>query len=148
MSSKAISGVGTIFRRWNPLKEGSNKWENLSEITAITGPDKSRQTIDVTNLDSTGGYSEFIASFRDGGTVQLKMNFTRATFTLMNDDFEDNDRQNYEIILPDDERTTIEFEGLVTNISMDISLTDKITADTTIKVSGKPTVNSGASSGL
>lgn len=141
--SNAISGVGTIFRRWT-----GTAWANLSEITNITGPSKTRDTIDVTSLDSTGGYKEFIAGFRDGGTVVLAMNFSRTTYDLMNSDFESEDAQNYEIVLPDTENTSLEFQGLVTELPLTIPTDDKVSADVTIKVVGKVTVNSGASSGL
>lgn len=143
MSSKAISGVGTRFRRWN-----GSEWEDIGEINSITGPGKSRDTIDVTSLSSTGGYREFIAGFRNPGTVVLAMNFTRDTYELMNTDFESDDLQNYEIVLPDDEDTSLEFEGFVTELPLTIPLDDKITADITIQVSGRVTMNSGASSGL
>ena len=69
MSSNAISGVGTRFRRWT-----GSTWEDIGEINSITGPGKSRDTIDVTSLSSTGGYREFIAGFRNPGTVVLAMN--------------------------------------------------------------------------
>ena len=141
--SDALSGVGTIFRRWN-----GSVWENISEISNIGGPTKSRDTIEVTNLDSTGGYREFIAGFRDAGTVPLTMNFTRATYDIMNDDFEDDTKQNYEIVIPDSDSTTLEFVGLVTELGLAIPMDDKISADATIKISGAVTVNSGASSGL
>lgn len=145
MASKAISGVGTKFRRWNTDLQ---IWENISEINSITGPSKTRETIDVTSLDSTGGYKEFIASFRDAGQVSLKMNFTRRTYELMNDDYESDTVQNYEIVLNDVEKTTLEFEGLVTEVPLDIPLGDKVTADVVIKVTGRVIINSGASTGL
>lgn len=141
--SNAIAGVGTKFRRWN----GSN-WVDLAEINSITGPGKSRDTIDVTSLDSTGGYREFIGGFRDGGTVSLPMNFTRATYELMNTDFESADLQNYEILLPDTEGSSFEFEGLVTELGLAIPTDDKITADVTIKVSGQIIMNSGSGSSV
>jgi len=143
MASKAISGVGTRVRRW----DGSD-WADVAEINSVTGPNKTRDVIDVTSLDSTGGYREFIAGFRDSGTVSLPMNFTRETYDLMNADFEDQDKQNYEIVLPDTEDTTFEFIGLVTELGLGVPIDDKITADCTIKVSGKVTVNSGANSSL
>jgi len=145
MSSNAVSGVGTLFRRWDTT---TSAWVNIAEINDITGPGKTRATIDVTSLDSTGGYREFIAGFRDAGTVVLKMNFTRATYDIMNNDFESDVIQNYEIVLPDAENTTFEFEGLVTELPLTIPAGDKITADATIKISGQVTINSGASSGL
>lgn len=145
MASNARSGVGTLFRRWNTTL---TEWENIAEIKSITGPNKTRATIDVTSLDSTGGFREFIASFRDAGTVALAMNYTRNTYEIMDADFDVETIQNYEIVLPDVENTTIEFTGLVTELGLAVTTGDAITADTTIKVSGKPVINSGASSGL
>jgi len=139
--SNAIAGVGTKFRRW----DGAN-WVDLAEVNSITGPGKSRDTFDVTSLDSTGGYREFKAGFRDGGTVSLPMNFTRDTYDLMNTDFESDDLQNYEILLPDDESTSFEFEGFVTELGLGIPVDDKVTADVSIKISGSVTVNSGSGS--
>jgi len=141
--SNAVAGVGTLFRRWNPT---TGAWANIAEINTITGPGMSRNTIDVTSLDSTDGYREFIAGFRDGGTVVLAMNFSRAEYDTMWDDFESDDLRNYEIVLPDTEKTTLEFEGLVTELPLTIPPDDKITVDVTIKISGAPVVNSGSAS--
>lgn len=140
--SEAISGVGTKFRRWDSV---AGEWVDVSEITNITGPDKSRGTINVTNLDSIDGYMEFIAGMRDGGSVNLSMNYTRAGYDLMNDDFEDDELQNYEILLPDD--TSLEFQGLVVTVPMTIPYDDKISMDVEIKVSKKVHINSGSGSG-
>ena len=139
--SNAIAGVGTKFRRWN----GAN-WVDISEINSITGAGKTRDTIDVTSLDSTGGYREFIGGFRDGGTVTLPMNFTRSTYDTMNTDYESDDLQNYEILLPDAEGTSFEFEALVTELGLAIPADDKVTADVTLKVSGQIIINSGSGS--
>jgi hypothetical protein len=64
MASDAFAGVGTVFKRGAVA---------IAEITSISGPNLTRGTIDVTNLDSTNGYREFIAGFRDGGEVTLSM---------------------------------------------------------------------------
>lgn len=134
MASNAVAGVGTRFLR-NGLP--------LAEVNSITGPGMTRDFIDVTSLDSTGGYREFTAGFRDGGTVTLNMNFTRATYALMKQDFEDDEEQDYEIVLPDVDATSVEFLGLVTELPLNIPTDDKITADVTIKVSGQVVINSG-----
>jgi len=148
MASNAIAGVGTIFHRWDVTVDSSGgetgTWEKIAEITNISGPDKSRETIDVTSLDSTDGYREFIGSFRDAGSVSLSMNFTRATYETMNDDYESESRQYYEIVLPDG--TSLEFEGLVTDLPLEVTTDDAISADATIKVSGKVHLNSGSGS--
>ncbi|MCK9429647.1 MAG: hypothetical protein M0R17_06545 [Candidatus Omnitrophica bacterium] len=140
-SSNAIAGVGTIFHRWDDV----SSWVELAEINSISGPSMSRETIDVTSLSSTGGFKEFIAGFRDGGTVNLTMNFTRATFSIIYADFEDDSPHFYEIVLPDDVNTSFEFCGLVTECPLDIPTDDKITVSVTIKISGRVAMNSGGS---
>lgn len=139
--SGAKAGVGTQFRRWS-----GSAWVPIAEINSITGPGMTRDTIDVTSLDSVGGYREFIGGFRDGGTVQLTMNFLRASLDTMKTDFEDDTLQGYEIVLPDDETTTLEFSGLVTELPLEIPPDDKITMTVSIKVSGQVTLNSGSGS--
>lgn len=141
MDSEAISGIGTKFRRWNV---GTEVWDEIAEITHIGGPDKSRETIDVTHLGSTDGYREFISGLRDGGTVTLQMHFTRKGYDLMNEDFESDDKQNYEILLPDEDETSYEFRGLVTELPLDIPIDAEISVDVSIKVSGKVVTNSGS----
>ena len=140
MASNAVAGVGTVFNRWD---SDAGKWDAIAEINSITGPIMSRDTIDVTSLDSTGGYREFITGFRDGGTVVLSMNFTRTTYELMKTDFESNVAQNYQIDLPDGENTSLDFEGLVTELPLTIPTDDKITADVTIKITGQVLLSSG-----
>ena len=139
----AIAGVGTKFRRWNA---STGHWVDISDIQSIDGPKKTRDVIDTTSLDATDGYKTFIAGFRDGGTVTLPMNFTRATYEIMNDDYESDLLQNYEILLPDDELTSFEFEALVTELGLGIPADDKVTATVTLKISGKVTINSGSGS--
>jgi len=142
MSSNAFSGVGTKFNRRNASGASSGVWTQMAEINSINGPNKSRATIDVTSLDSSGGYREFIASFRDAGEVTLNMNFTLDTFDDMNVDFEAEAANDYQIILPDTGNTTFDFSGLVTAIGMAVPLDDKVSSDVTIKITGQVTLTS------
>lgn len=140
--SNAIAGVGTVVQKW----DGASAWDVIAEVSNISGPTMSRELIDVTSLDSTGGYREFIAGFRDAGTVVLSMNFTRAGLDIFKTDFEDDTAQNYEIVLPDDDATSLEFEGLVQEMPLTIPADSQITMEVTIKITGEVTVNSGANS--
>ena len=137
MASLAISGVGTVIQRWN----GTSAWEAIAEVTNISGPGLTRDLIEVTSLDSTGGWREFIGGFKDGGTVVLSMNYTRAGLDAFREGFESGTAESYEIVLPDD--TSIEFEGFVQEFPLTIPTDAQITMETTIKVSGAPTFNSG-----
>lgn len=137
----AVAGVGTQFRRWNT---STGEWEAIAQINSIDGPGMSRDTIDTTALDTTGGYRTFIAGFRDAGEVTLEMNFTRDTYEQMLTDFESDTAVNYELVLPDADNTTIEFEGLITELPLTVEPDDKITCEITIKISGQVSIESGS----
>lgn len=131
MASAAFSGVGTTFNRDSVA---------IAEVNSITGPNMTRDFIDVTSLDSTGGYREFIAGFRDGGEITLEMNFTAAGFNDLKDDYESDVAQNYTIILSDVAATTLGFTGFVTSLGVAVPIDDKVTCNVTIKISGQVTI--------
>lgn len=143
--SDAIASVGTTFGRWD---SGLSAWANLSEVNSISGPGMTRELIDVTSLDSTGGYREYLGGFRDGGQVQLVMNFTRANYIKLLADYESDDLGTYRIHFPDDEDTTIVFMGFVMEIPISIAAGEKVTVNCNFKVSGEPVLSSGESSGI
>ncbi len=140
MPSSAISGVGTVFNRSDMAS--SPVFTAIAEVNSIGGPSMTRETIDVTSLDSTGGYREFIAGFRDGGTVELGMNFTVAGYIAFKNDFESDVARDYQIVLPDSGNTTFDFSALVTDLPLDIPTDDKVTVAVTLKISGPVTVAS------
>jgi len=137
--SDAIAGVGTSFKRSDMAS--SPTFSAVAEVNSIGGPTMSREFYDVTSLDSTGGYREFIAGFRDGGEVTLNMNFTAAGYAAMKTDFENDDAVDYQIVLPDTGATTLQFSGFVTGLPLNIPTADKVTCDVTIKVSGQVELN-------
>ena len=141
MASTAVSGVGTKFQRRN-----GSAYVSLAEVNSITGPSMTRAFIDVTSLDSTGGYREFITGFRDAGTISLKMNFTTASYAFIKEDFQKVAANAYKIVLSDPGLSTLEFEGLVTELPLPIPTDDKISADCTIKITGEVIFVSGGSS--
>jgi len=144
MASDAMSSQGILFYRWHTTSPTG--WVSVAEITGVDGPTKSRETLEVTTLDSTEGYREHIPGLREGGTVALAMNFFRDTYDTMNDDFEDDTVQNYLIAIPDDDNTMMEFAGMVTEIPFSAAVGAVITANVTIKVTGKVYTFSGISS--
>ncbi len=135
--SDAISGVGTQFKRGDGAS--SEAFTAIAEVNSISGPGMARDFIDVTSLDSTGGYKEYIGGFRDGGTLTLNMNFTLAGYNAMKDDFEDDDSVNYQVVIPS--QMTLDFAGFVTDLPLDITHTDKITCNVTVKITGEVTLD-------
>lgn len=136
MSSGAFSGVGTVFKR---SATSTGALAAIAEVNSISGPNKSKETIDVTSLDSPDGYREFIGSFRDPGEVVLSMNFTRAGYDALNADFEadaPNDKNPYQIVFSDTDNTTLDFIALVTGATINTPSDDKVMMEITLKISG------------
>lgn len=138
--SNAIAGVGTSFQRESDTSSGV--YVAIAEVMNVNGPTQSRDTIDVTNLDSANGYREFIAGFRDGGEVVLAMNFTVNGYEELHNDFANDSPINYQIVLPDAGEYTLGFAGLVTALPLTIPTDTQITVDVTIKITGAVTSTS------
>ncbi len=133
MSNQVFVGKGTQFLRWN---SSTSTYEAISKVMSIDGLDSTQDTVDITTLDSEGGYREFIGGLRDAGTLSLPMAFQKENYSLLRADFEAEEFVKYQIILPD--LSVFEFNGKVTGLSVAVPLEDKVSANATIKISGKP----------
>jgi len=138
--SDAIAGVGTSFKRGDGTS--AEEFNAIAEVRNITGPGMTRDFIDVTNLDSTGGYREFITGFRDGGELTFTMNFTLAGYDDLFADYSSDDSHNYQVVLADTGATTFEFAGYVTSLPLTIPTDDAVTVDVTIKITGAVSMTS------
>lgn len=139
--TNAISAVGALLKKYT-----GSAWASVGEVTTISGPNMSRETIDVTSLASTGGYREFITGLRNPGTITFTMNFNRTDYDTMKTDFESDSAVDYEMILPDDEKTSLEFTALVTEMPLNLDPSSQITCNVTMQISGPVVVNSGSGS--
>jgi predicted secreted protein len=129
-ATQAIAGYGTILTR------GVNQ---IAELTSISGPSVSADSIDVTNFSSPNSYREFIRGFKDGGEVSLEGNFiagdTDGQIGLMTD-FEAGTVQSFVITLTNG--TTWTFSAVVIKFETTEPFDSKVGFSCTLKVSGKP----------
>jgi predicted secreted protein len=120
----------------------------IGQMKDISGPNMSRDTIDVTNHDSPGGYREFLASIRDGGEITFAVEYDPGDETHDQDTgllylFGLDVRTNFQLIFPvesDNGYWGYTFSGLVTGFSPKEPVDGSITADITIKVGGAVTL--------
>lgn len=113
----------------------------IANVTSISGPERSRDTIDVTAHDSPDGWMEFIGSLKDGGELSCDINYDPAEITHdLDDDFGDVDPRKWKIvILPDTaDEYTWTLNGILTKLGDEFPYDDKMGRSMTIKVSGKP----------
>lgn len=133
---------GTEFRRATGTAPGTT-YETIANVTNIGGPERTRETIDVTSHDSPGQWMEFIGGLKDGGEISLDINYDPAESTHdIDDDFDDVLPRNYRVvILPDTEdEHTWTISGIMTNVGDEFPYDDKMGRSITIKVTGKPTL--------
>lgn len=126
-----VRSVGTTFMANSKVIGG---------LTSIGGIEASADTVDVTALDSQGGYREYIAGFKDAGEVSLEGFLDDATaanqselYTL----FQSGNEVDCEINFPNGGSWA--FKGIVTGFGTSASVDDAITFSSTVKVSGEPT---------
>ena len=113
----------------------------IGGLTKIGGIEITSETMDVTTLNSTGGYREFIGTYKDGGEVPLEGYFYvgDAGQTGMQTSMDAGTAEDYTIDLPTTPAWAWKFKGIVTSFKVgDADLEGAISFGTTIKVSGKP----------
>lgn len=139
-----IDATGTALSRSN--MQSTPTFTDVANIMDITGPGISRNTIDVTSHDSPNGYREFLGGLRDGGEVTFDINFDPAedTHSQLITDLDAADPIDYRVEFPNGATWTI--SGILTGFEPGAPVDDKLTASVTIKVTGKPTFDSGESS--
>lgn len=135
-----IDAFGTLFQRANGAAPGTT-YQTIANVTNISGPERSRETIDVTAHDSPEQWMEFIGGLKDGGEVSLDINYDPGQVTHdLDDDFDDSVARNYRIIIlpgTEDEHTW-QIKGIMTGLSDEFPYDDKASRTMTVKVSGKP----------
>jgi len=140
--TEAIAAYGTTLQ-WNA--------QPLAELTSISGPSISIDTIDVTHYGSASGFKEFIAGFGDGGEVTLEGNFlpgdTDGQYAFKVDAFAKAVREVI-ITFPAAAATTWTFNGLVTSLDFDEAKEEQLKFSATIKISGVPALAITASTGM
>ncbi|NUP21612.1 MAG: outer capsid protein Hoc [Streptomyces sp.] len=134
-----IDGFGTQFKRGDGA--GPEVFTALANVTNVSGPGLSRETIDVTAHDSPDQWMEFIGGLKDGGEVSLDVNYDPADHDALIADFDDDAPRNYQVVFPDVDTTTWAFKAIMTGFEPEAPYDDKLAATLTFKVSGKPTIS-------
>lgn len=130
----AVHSKGTV------LKLGTSA---IAELSSIGGLSLSADSVDVTTLASTNGYREFIQGFRDAGEVSISGNFkpsdTSGQKALL-DNLNDGSIDEYTIEFPTELGFKWTFSAFVTGFSTSASTDGVVTFESTLKVTGKPTL--------
>lgn len=119
-------------------------------IKSMTGPEITRDTVDVTTNDSPDMFRRFIGGMVDGGEVSFEANWlprdptqnqTEGGFMAEFDKTSCDSRGNWRLVAPECEGEAgvyLEFAGIVSGQSIEMPMEDVMGFTGTIKVSGRP----------
>ena len=111
-------------------------------LSSIGGVEVSSETTDVTALDNTTGYKEYLGGFKDGGEVPLEgfLDGTDKGQEAMYTAMEEQKEHDFSIVFPEAIGKTWKFKGIVTKFATSAAVGDAVKFSSSIKVSGKPTL--------
>lgn len=116
----------------------------IGGLTSIGGIEITADTIDVTTLDSDGGYREFIGGFKDGGEVPIEGFFDseNAGQIAMQTSLDAGIAEDYKITFPTTPKAEWTFKAVVTGFKVgDVDVDGNIGFGATLKISGKPVLS-------
>ena len=138
---------GTQFKRETNTP---TVYEVVANITDISGPSREREAIEVTAHDSPDQYREFVKGLKDGGEVEITLNYDPGVATIehLDDDFEEDDLRAYQVVIfpATADEYTWDFDGLITANGDEFPHDDKMERTVTVKISGKPVLTHTAGS--
>lgn len=121
------------------IKKGTTA---IGELTSIGGLDLSADTLETTTLDTADGYRTFVQGLKDAGEVSLSGYFDPTKHAGLLTDFESGTAAKYTIEFPFGAKWS--FDGIVTAYSTSAEMEDNVTFESTLKVSGKPSLTTGS----
>ena len=111
----------------------------VGNIISLSGPDQSRDSIDISTMDSTSKWREFIPGMIDAGEVTLDLNYdgsAAGTANLLAAHLTST-AETWLVTFPD--TSTWSSSGFMTALGHAIPFDDKITQSVTVKFTGSPT---------
>jgi predicted secreted protein len=131
-----LSAFGTIFTLGSTGSTGV-----IGNLTGISGPGISADTIDVTSHDSDAAYREFVAGVIDGGEISLEGNLlTAAAGNAFMTAINARSTTACSIIFPTIGKWT--FSAVPTGFETDAPFEDKLSFSASLKVTGQPVLSS------
>ncbi len=139
----ALFAAGTLLKIGNGGTPET--FATIAEITDISGPKMSLDTIDTTSHDSVDGWKEYIGGLLSAGDVTFDVNFspTNATHGYTSGlirDMVQRIKRSFQLVFPNPEHTTWSFTALVTGFDPKSPVEDALTASITLTITGKPTL--------
>lgn len=135
-ATAGTSGFGTLLQVGDGTS--SESFTTIAEVTNISGPSESLETIDATHMESPSSYREYIPSLLDSGDISFDVNFLpgNATQTGLRTDMQARTLRNFQMVFTDSAASQYSFSAYVTGFEISAQIDDKLSASITLKVTG------------
>lgn len=132
-ASNASAGYGARFG----IRGAGAIYVYVAEVNSITPPSWTRDTIEVTHIESDDKTKEYIGSMIDAGEATITVNFIPSVTDVLLAAFI-SEKDDFRILLPSG-TLALDFTGIVTGYEIgDLVGDDKMTATFTVKATGRP----------
>ena len=113
----------------------------IAEVTSISGPNITTETIDVTSHDSDNTYREYISGMYEGGEISIEglLQLGNAGQSDFITDMQDGSADTYTITYANTEASTWSASCIATAFNIVSAYDDALKFSMTLKVTGKPT---------
>ena len=138
-----LDAFGIAFQR-SDMATPTPVFTAIGNVTSVSGPEIERETYDVTAHDSADGWREFIGGLKDGGEVSLEINYDPDKHDVLIADFGDTTARDYKMVWPAAAGGgNWAIKAFLTGFSQEAPVDDKLSAELTFKVTGKPVITPG-----
>lgn len=113
----------------------------VGNVMSISGPNQTRDSVDVSTMDSTSKTREFVPCMLDPGELTLEMNYdaTASGTAHLLDAAQTNTEATWTLTFPGGGTTsTWACKGFITALGHAVPFDDKVTQSLTLKFSGVP----------
>jgi predicted secreted protein len=108
----------------------------IGNIISISGPEEARDSIDISTMESTNKWREFIPGMLDAGEVTAEVNFDGTTTSALLAAQLTQSAQAIVITFSDTDTATITGSGFITSLGHAIPFDDKVTQSVGMKFTG------------
>jgi len=113
---------------------------NIAQLRNISGPGVTASDVDTTTMDSSTNYRTFVAGLLDSGEVSATMVYSTTAVTHKRLAYYMGQRsvKGFKLYHGSTAGTEQTFSAYIKGLGREIPMDDVITADLTLKVTGKP----------
>lgn len=114
----------------------------IAQVTSISGPSLSLDTVDVTTHDQADAWEQVVATILRSGELSLELVFDQVEHADLLTNLVGRTYEGFELQFPDSAYTEFTFDAYVISFETSAGVGDALTASCTIKITGAPVLNS------